>query len=107
MPPQPPESTAPGRRPRHAAVADPGAPSMDGRHRRPETLADATRLRPETLRPDATRRASATRPAAPGRRRGAAPGRPGGARGRHAAPPDIAVRPLPVVRDVVVNARDW
>jgi peptidoglycan/xylan/chitin deacetylase (PgdA/CDA1 family) len=63
MPPQPPEPTAPGRRPRHAAepvprpfgLGSPAAP-MNGRHHRPESLADAGRLRPASAPPSGNRR---------------------------------------------------
>jgi peptidoglycan-N-acetylglucosamine deacetylase len=128
MPPQSPESTAPGHRPRHAAAPDPGASSADGRHRRPETLADATRLRAAPATPGIRRR-SAEAPSfvvhrwaddpAPAqlrrqaeairaaRRRHERPRERPPGRGKHAGSLDLSVRPLPVVRDAVVNARDW
>jgi len=104
--PQPENRTASSRGPRHAAGKTAFAPRLNvprlnlsprtvrfaasgdvtdtARHRRPESLADLVRLPP------------APQPSKPRRR---------GERGRHAAPYDLAitVRPLPAVRDVVVE----
>jgi peptidoglycan-N-acetylglucosamine deacetylase len=136
MPSLPSPRTAPENGPRHAARASisgalttttggfPHVQVLDGetsngRHRRPESLADATVLRPPaTTRVPGGRRTSLdltprrsrldgkrrTKPA--GRRTAAA----GPARGRHAKPADplaITVRPLPVVRDAAEAVRGW
>ncbi|GAA3904981.1 polysaccharide deacetylase family protein [Actinoplanes auranticolor] len=93
--------------------------TANGRHRRPESLADATVLRPPTttrvaggrrtsldLAPRRNRddkRRTATRA-----RRATATG--GSSRGKHAKAADplaITVRPLPVVRDAAEAVRGW
>ena len=102
--------------------------TTNGRHRRPESLADATVLRPPTVTKVAGGRRSSLdlaprRSRLEGRRRGgsatrrsASAGAPtatiGGAavRGRHAKPTDplaITVRPLPAVRDAAEAVRGW
>lgn len=74
--PQPDEQTAPARRSRHAADESPDEIQLDGtwntaeyeavlreeaaRHRRPETLADSTRLRPLSVPPSTRRSAEAS-----------------------------------------------
>ncbi len=120
MPPQSEEWPDLEHRPRHAAGAGPGTPAISGRHRRPETLADVTRWRPAPATPGVRRRSADEARgfielgfpddrAHPQRRRrdDAVSRRPGSARGKHAARRDITVRPLPMVRDAVVNARVW
>lgn len=97
--------------------------TANGRHRRPESLADATVLRPPTVtRVVGGRRSSLD--LAPRRSRlngrrgtgagGRSPARPAGtdaaARGRHAKSTDplaITVRPLPAVRDAAEAVRGW
>jgi peptidoglycan/xylan/chitin deacetylase (PgdA/CDA1 family) len=93
--------------------------TANGRHRRPESLADATVLRPPTTTRvaggrrtslDLTPRRSRLegRRAAGTKRRTAPPG--GSSRGRHAKAADplaITVRPLPVVRDAAEAVRGW
>jgi peptidoglycan-N-acetylglucosamine deacetylase len=104
--------------------------TANGRHRRPESLADATVLRdptttrvaggrrtsldltPRRARMDGKRRgAPAARRAVPGGRSSgghSSGGRPSG--GRHARSADplaITVRPLPVVRDAAEAVRGW
>jgi peptidoglycan/xylan/chitin deacetylase (PgdA/CDA1 family) len=86
-----------------------------GRHRRPESLADARALRlPLVARNAAARNApvpaprpdAAPQPTSPAPRRADA----GPSRGRHAKPTDqlsITVRPLPAVRDAAEAVRDW
>jgi peptidoglycan/xylan/chitin deacetylase (PgdA/CDA1 family) len=99
--------------------------TANGRHRRPESLADATVLRPpsatrvpggrRTSLDLAPRRSRAEdRRAAPALRRSATTGRAGGSRsrsgGKHARAADplaITVRPLPVVRDAAEAVRGW
>ena len=69
MPPQPPDPTAPVRRPRHAAGVDSRAFAGDasagtgGRHRRPESLADRTRPRPLSSAPSTNSRSAERRDA--------------------------------------------
>ena len=139
MPSLPSPRTAPDSGPRHAARPATGTrrdgaltattggfphvqilegETSNGRHRRPESLADATVLRPTTTRVAGGRRTSldltprrsrveGRRPAAQISRPAAAPGP---ARGRHAKSTDplaITVRPLPVVRDAAGAVRDW
>src|SRR5690349_3283347 len=140
MPPIPAPRSAPENGPRHAArpakrVRTSGAltattggfphvqvlegETANGRHRRPESLADATVLRPapparvaggrRTSLDLTPRRAKLTgkRTAVPAAR---AAGSGGPARGRHAKSVDqlaITVRPLPVVRDAAEAVRGW
>ncbi|AGZ45824.1 polysaccharide deacetylase [Actinoplanes friuliensis DSM 7358] len=90
--------------------------TSNGRHRRPESLADPTVLRPpatpriaggrRTSLDLTPRRAKVDKPAR-ATRSGAAGSAP---RGRHAKAGDplaITVRPLPVVRDAAGAVRDW
>ena len=97
--------------------------TANGRHRRPESLADATVLRPPTVdRVAGGRRTSldlTPRRSRMDTRRGSAPvarrsNRTAGAvrrsRGRHARSADqlaITVRPLPAVRDAAEAVRGW
>jgi peptidoglycan/xylan/chitin deacetylase (PgdA/CDA1 family) len=140
MPSLPPPRTAPEHGPRHAARPATGTrrdgaltattggfphvqildgETSNGRHRRPESLADATVLRsPATTRVAGGRRTSLDltprRSRMDGRRttarsRRAATGG-GSSRGRHARSADplaITVRPLPVVRDAAEAVRGW
>ncbi|MET8150406.1 polysaccharide deacetylase family protein [Actinoplanes sp. NPDC049668] len=136
MPPHPPSRSEPKSGPRHAARTASRARSGDaltattggfphvqvlegetarGRHRRPESLADATVLRPPaSIRIAGGRRvalALAPRGAtvdSPTRSASSAPRRSAG--GRHAKAADplaITVRPLPVVLDAAGAVRDW
>ena len=95
--------------------------TANGRHRRPESLADATVLRPPTVDRVAggrrtsldltPRRSRMDTRRVPGPRRSA--GTPGAARrsrGKHARTADqlaITVRPLPAVRDAAEAVRGW
>ncbi|MEV6597005.1 polysaccharide deacetylase family protein [Actinoplanes sp. NPDC051346] len=136
MPPHSPENPAPQQGPQHAAT--PAAPALIsaltggtggfphlgtlegetslGRHRRPESLADATTLRaPATDRMAGGRRPAleltprsatgATHPRIPQQRSTSQRS----ARGRHAATDQLAitVRPLPSMRDAAGAVRDW
>jgi peptidoglycan/xylan/chitin deacetylase (PgdA/CDA1 family) len=144
MSPHPSPRTAPGSGPRHAAqpatrarsgaaltATTGGFPHLqtlegetsNGRHRRPESLADVTVLRPFPTRVAGGRRTSLDltprrakvdqtfrrgRSNVAAQRSKAATG--GTPRGRHAKAPDplaITVRPLPVVRDAAGAVRDW
>jgi peptidoglycan/xylan/chitin deacetylase (PgdA/CDA1 family) len=101
----------------HVQVLD--GETANGRHRRPESLADATVLRPPTATRvaggrrtslDLTPRRSRvdSRRKKPAARRTVAPRGP--ARGKHAKAADplaITVRPLPVVRDAAEAVRGW
>src|SRR5690242_12176982 len=114
--PQPDRRMAPSHRPRHAA----GGPSHalvfatslgstdTAQHRRPQSLADVVRPRSTPPAMAAPRPPAMVEP------------RRTGERGRHAAPanPTLPVRPLPAVRDAVVEGlpaakrmagavRDW
>jgi peptidoglycan/xylan/chitin deacetylase (PgdA/CDA1 family) len=143
MPSLPSPRTAPETGPRHAAqpaararisgaltATTGGFPHVqvlegetsNGRHRRPESLADATVLRvPATTRVAGGRRTSldltprrsrmdAARRTKPAARRATAAAAGGPARGRHAKHADplaITVRPLPAVRDAAEAVRGW
>jgi len=94
--------------------------TTNGRHRRPESLADATVLRPPTvtrvaggrrssldLAPRRSRLEGKRRTGSTARRSATAGAAP---RGRHAKSTDplaITVRPLPVVRDAAEMVRGW
>jgi peptidoglycan/xylan/chitin deacetylase (PgdA/CDA1 family) len=140
MPSLPSPRTAPESGPRHAARPATGTrrdgaltattggfphvqilegETSNGRHRRPESLADATVLRPvPASRVAGGRRTSLDltprRSRVDGRRTAAKVRRPAGttgpSRGRHAKSTDplaITVRPLPVVRDAAEAVRGW
>jgi peptidoglycan/xylan/chitin deacetylase (PgdA/CDA1 family) len=94
--------------------------TTNGRHRRPESLADPTVLRPPTTtRVPGGRRTSLDlaprRSRIDGKRRGKAAARrsaggSGSARGKHARSTEqlaITVRPLPAVRDAAEAVRGW
>ena len=102
----------------HVQILD--GETSNGRHRRPESLADPTVLRPPTTtRVAGGRRTSLElaprRSRVDGKRRSSAPARRaiavgGPSRGRHAKSTDplaITVRPLPVVRDAAEAVRGW
>jgi peptidoglycan/xylan/chitin deacetylase (PgdA/CDA1 family) len=134
MSPTPSTRPASGSRPRHAAqpatrthhgdaltATTGGFPHVqilegetsNGRHRRPESLADPTVLRP--LPPERVaggRRTSLDLTPRANRRSAATTSRPAGTapRGRHAKQADplaITVRPLPVVRDAAEAVKGW
>jgi peptidoglycan-N-acetylglucosamine deacetylase len=138
MPPQPPDFSAPARPPRHAAGAEPyasgnAAPVEDestGRHRRPESLADNTRLRPVSAIPDLSPTSRSTQRRAEAMWHAVGRGEPKGShnksrgepkgshnkstqakkRGKHIKPGDplaLTVRPIPVVRDAAGAVRSW